>query len=668
MKIQTKPTQLALLVLSVLALNACIEVDDDSNDQVVVALQEQNQILSEQLTESQRDNTVTFSGVVVDTLTGEAISNTQITAKTASGTVLDGQMTQAGQFSIPGLPANSSVEIFVASGDDSYLGRVFYRNTGDSTSGVAEKDLGTLELSRSQDVNITVSDSLTNMPVEGLQFIANSNSGSGASENDFRHLSTFDPATGSYQITLPVDFNLDVVASIDANRDGERDFEVEDLNFARGTQLVVRTARLDDLATIFVRPVASIELDEIELRLSIVDAAANVLSGAMVSVNDANNDVTVGFDATANQYILTASVDGSIRLQIPAFSVDDVTYQSATIIIIERSETQFDVSISNSSANNFYTVERADSVELVLQPRLMTAPNTQLEVLLVNDPALNADNSLSVFYSQPISVNATASSLVDLDALNVVRGNDSSTDLVLPGTTLISSSAPVEVTHALSLNDTKLTVTPNTPLDGNTEYSYSVANVRALSSGIDSDFFEENNVRFTTEIAVSNTPFDINSLRLDNDNYTSAGVAITPQNTAGVASNPFDSNSSVRMFLPEDINQLRTLTLNQVRIVSDGVPNTNFRAFNVVQNGQPLNTSKVYTVASARNENVDRSNLTRSVRFGTSLEDGLQKEYSTSFAFLSDNTSSNENSITFEYAYETKAGDVVTGTVTLPVL
>jgi hypothetical protein len=81
-----------------------------------------------------------------------------------------------------------------------------------------------------------------------------------------------------------------------------------------------------------------------------------------------------------------------------------------------------------------------------------------------------------------------------------------------------------------------------------------------------------------------------------------------------------------------------------------------------------LNTSKVYTVASARNENVDRSNLTRSVRFGTSLEDGLQKEYSTSFAFLSDNTSSNENSITFEYAYETKAGDVVTGTVTLPVL
>ncbi len=34
---------------------------------------------------------------------------------------------------------------------------------------------------------------------------------------------------------------------------------------------------------------------------------------------------------------------------------------------------------------------------------------------------------------------------------------------------------------------------------------------------------------------------------------------------------------------------------------------------------------------------------------------------------LSDDTGANENTISFEYAYETKAGEVESGTITLPV-
>lgn len=667
MKIQSKYTKITLALASVLTLSACFEVEDDSNDELTAALQQQNQILLDQLAQSRQTNTVTISGFIVSAFDDLPLSDASITVKTATGTIIENQAAVEGIFVLAGLPANSALEIVVSSADTDFMPRVFYRNTGDSTSGVAEKDFGIFEISRSQEIEITVADSETNAPVADLQFSANSNSGVGASENTFKHISTFDAVNGVYKITLPTDFDIAAFASIDANRDGVPDFTVEDFNFISGTNLIVRTSRGDTSPLILLSDNADTQLNDVQLRLSIVDASASALEDAMVSLNDTNNNITVTFDADSGQYLIDAKIANNVRLEIPAFSVGDLNYQSANINIAETGDMQYRVSISNGQGNSSYSVEKSDSIELVLQPRLIDQQNTSLEILVANDPALNENNSFSVFYSQAVTVLESSISLFNLDAITVVKGNDNDADIVLPGTTSIVGGEQVAITSATTLNDTKLTLTPSAALQADTQYEYNISNVRITSSQFDVDLFSDNNIRFTTSNPVSDEPFDINDLRLDNNNYTTAGQSIVLQNTAGVDSTNFNNRNTSILFLPKEINQLKTLTLNQTSYTSNGANIARFQPFQIISNGQLNLLSKAVAVSAASNENIQDSNVNKIIYLGTTITDGVHYTYSR-FEFLSDNIVDEANSISFDYAYETKAGEITTGSIVLPVL
>ena len=110
------------------------------------------------------------------------------------------------------------------------------------------------------------------------------------------------------------------------------------------------------------------------------------------------------------------------------------------------------------------------------------------------------------------------------------------------------------------------------------------------------------------------------------------------------------------------------MELNQTGYVENNVPRLDFRAYSIVLNGQIQRNNKVILISLAQNENLVTSELRRNVITSTALTNtDLIYRYG-SLEYLADNKAGSTNNITFEYAYETLAGEIFTGTITLPVL
>jgi hypothetical protein len=667
LKSKYTPTRLSLVIASVFALNGCIEVEDDSNDELTAALLQQNQILAAQAEQVQQTNTVTVQGTIINAKDAAKVDNALVTVKTISTTFAQDIEVTDGIFTVNGLPANSALEIILSSPDNSFMTRVFYTNTGESTSGVAEKDFGKFHVSEGQEYNINVQDSLTNMPIAGLTFISNTNSGSGSTEDDFKHVSIFDETSGLYTITLPKYLDYNVIASLDADRDGQRDYEPENFNYVSGTNIFIRSYQIENLEPLRFFTPEDLVLDQIALRISLVNEAGDALNSATISVSDNNNDQVGTYEVESEQYTIDVIFDGYVTLEIPSFTEGGVNYSSSSVTLSESSSGGYSVSISGGVGNWRYDVLKGDTVELAIRPREITQPSTNLEVVLISKPSLSKTSTLSVFYSQPVELSSTSSvTLFYRDALTIVRGNDSDTDIVLAGTTTITAGRLVDVSASFSLNNTKLTVSPVNTLQSDSSYTYNVGAVSILESAVNVDLNDENNVTFTTPVVVTDTPFDINLLVLDNNNYTQAGQPIVVKNSADVDSNPSDSSRSVGLFLPKEANQLKTLILNKSSYLDDGNLRIEFRTYDLINNGN-ITASSVALISLAENENVETAIPSYSIYEGTTLPDSNKRYFYNGIEYLSDNTDSNTNSITFDYAYETKAGEIETGTITLPV-
>ncbi|AGP78630.1 hypothetical protein I633_14065 [Alteromonas mediterranea 615] len=99
MKINKKLAPIPLFVS--LALTGCIEVDDDSNDGVVEALNQQNAVLTEQnnlLAEQIENNqtSVTLAGAVVDTRTDTPLVGLNVTVYQGNTLVAEGVTSENG--------------------------------------------------------------------------------------------------------------------------------------------------------------------------------------------------------------------------------------------------------------------------------------------------------------------------------------------------------------------------------------------------------------------------------------------------------------------------------------------------------------------------------------------------------------------------------------------
>ncbi|MBA6232978.1 MULTISPECIES: hypothetical protein [unclassified Colwellia] len=297
-------------------------------------------------------------------------------------------------------------------------------------------------------------------------------------------------------------------------------------------------------------------------------------------------------------------------------------------------------------------------------PRVLDNGSSALEVIAVANKVDFVDHSFSVFYSQPITVSASSLSLTNTSGFTVIKGNDDSNDIVLAGTTIVSGNVNIPVTFETSLNDTKLTVTPVSTLTSGQDYNYEV---NSLAVKATEKLVDVNGDSLSFSIEDNSDTFDINDIRLDNNNYKTNGVIITPTNSAGDSSSPYNYNRDAYLYLPTSINALQTLSLRSVSITQDGVNSNSIRDFNLVRNGNPYNAYAIGLVQLAENETLIRDNLNISIEIGSAQLDS-QKVYRTSTnEYMSDNLVGSENSMTFEYAYETKTGVVATGTLTIPV-
>lgn len=655
-------SKIIVAVSSVCLLAGCFKVEDNSNDELVTALQEQNQILQAQ----QQTNTVAIRGVVVDALDQLPVIGATVTIKIGAEVIASDIQTTNGEFVVSKLPANSDVEVIVSSPDNEFLTRAFFYDTGSSTSGEAQKDFGSFVVSEGIEVSISVLDSETNIPLSDLIFEANSSVGTGSSYRNYLHISSFDETTGAYLVTIPKYFFVGLYASVDSDKDGEPDYIPELNQYDNDTNLYVSWSNAKTNPTIYVAQSTEEEINTlpIQFRVAVVDSFGDVIEGADVTFTDTEIEVLqASYDSVSTQYVISTDFLYYGTIQIPAFSANGVNYQSASININKQSDGSLYIT-QNANSYASFNVPQDDVIELAIQPRTLTNADSTLEVVFKSE--VNSTNSnFSVFYSQPVNVSNQDIILYNSRAFTVTRGNDDANDLVLPGVTLITSGKNTAVTSTQSLNNTKLSISPSEALIGGMTYQYSVGMVEIESTQVKVNI-NGDETNFIAPYGLLEE-FDINDVRLDNDNYTTNGVLINANNTAGEASTANDRNDNVYLILPKSVNTLQNLTMRQMIVVNDGVSRNDTNTLNLIDDGELSNVSMTGAVSLASNETIVRDGNYTNVMSGLSLADEQQIFFANTYEYLSDDVDGSKNSITYEYAYETKEGEVITGTITLPV-
>jgi hypothetical protein len=654
-----------MISASLCLLTACFEVEDDSSSDVADAIQAQNEILSGTTypTIETVTSTVALTGIIVNALDGKEVSKANVTIIAADEIIQERLEFIGGEFKIENLPSNSDIEVIIESSNDEFLSRVFFINTGYSNAVNTSNDFGTFGVSEANTVQVSVINKTTGLSFSNLEFIAYSHVGNSSRASKYRHVSTYDEANGVYNITLPKFINTAVRANLDLNQDGEIDFTPESNNNLSGKDLYVSSANDKESFTLYVEE--KMPLAEIEYRLTLIDESANTLLGAELFATDTDGmQTTSTYDETTEQYVLSARFGQYLTIEIPSFSADDVTYQSSSIQFSMNGDEYLNVSVSGTSENNYYNIPYSNIVELAIMPRLVNNGVTTLEVITAANKVNFVDHSFSVFYSQPITVSASSLSLINTSGFTVIKGNDDANDIVLPGTTIVTGNIDVPVLFETSLNNTKLTITPVSNLSTGQSYEYNV-NSLVVESTEQSVDVGGDSLSFTIENSDEDV-FDINDIKLDNNSYTTNGAAILTTNSAGDVSSPSNYTRNVYFYLPISINSLQTLSLRLVSITENGVTSNAVRDYTLVRNGDPY-VSTIGLVQLAENETLITSNLSVNIEKGTAQPDSQKAYRGYSNEYLSDNIVGSENNLTFEYAYETKAGVVATGVLTIPV-
>lgn len=651
-----KYSKLIVATSSLLLLNGCLDKSDDKK--VANAIKEQTQAIS-----AQQNNVakVSFTGLIVDSFDKKPLTSAIATVNVGDKAVVSDLAIVNGKLKVDDLPANSDIEVIIASKDNEYLTRAFFLNTGDGNSNAAVKDFGLFKVSKPKELKISLLETGSNNAIDKLTFVAYSHTGSGSTIENYKHVSRYDAVNKEYSITIPQDIDVNVQAQLDLNRDGKRDFTPEDANYLAGSHLLIRAANTRDPLTIYLE--SDVVASDITFRVSIVDSQARAIEGASLSINDRlNNLVQSTYDADTEQYVLNAKLSERIELQLPAFTANNIDYRSASVSI-DHENGDLRVAINGSrNGNCCYTIPFSNEVALVVQPQV-NINNDEVEVVNKSSEIDLVDGSFSAFYSQAVSVLSKDISITLNSGITVTKGDSSPDDLALPGTTIIKSGFNIPATHTMSLNNTRLTMKPTTPLTIAGDYHYEVLNIEIESTKKIVNLSDD---RLVTSYYDRTKAFDINDVKLDNDNYTTLGNIITAKNTAGVSSSAIDSRRSVSLYFPDSINTLKSFTMRQASYIDNNSARTGVRTFTIVRNGQ-VNPSASATLSLANNENVITEDFPKHVDYGTALSDEQNLYRVSASLYLSDNKPGSTNSVSYSYAYETKDNVVKTGTITLPV-
>lgn len=647
-----KYLNLVTSLLAAVLLNGCLEVEDNDNSEIQTLIDNQTQTITE-------SRQISIKGVVVDALDQKPMASALITVKVGSEEIISDFIVTNGEFELTGLPSYSDIDIIISSPDNKFLPRTFFTETSYASSeGIS--DFGNFAVSEAVEVKISVIDNATSTAFAKLEFTGYSHSGTNSSAYKYQHTATFDEQAGVYTITLPKFIDTSISASLDFDRDGEVDYLPELQHYLNGRSLYLGSANKKDFSTIYINEVVA--TSALEIRLSLVDEAALPLLGATFFIEE--NIIDSAYDELTSQYVIATEIKNEVTIQLPAFTSDDVHYQSSAFTVSKLADGNLTISKNGSYYNCCFTIPHTEVIDFALAPQVILDSETPVKVVIASSVVDPIDSSFSVFYSQGIDVIAENVSLTNTYGFTVLKGSDDANDLILPGSTLLSGGTKVPVTFALSLNGTRLKVTPSSSLTVGESYKYEISSVMNKANQENSDVAYDE-LAFEVEASIDEV-FEPTAIKIDNENYTTNGVAITATNTAGDSAIPINWRDTNYLYLPTSINSLQNLTLRQVSIIRDGISSVAVENYNIIVDGQ-INAMAVGVVTLANNEIVSNEGNSRTVIFNSAQAE-TQKVYRVrTYVYTADNTDAEKNSISFEYSYETKAGEVSTGNITIPV-
>ncbi|MBT3136934.1 hypothetical protein KL866_17880 [Alteromonas sp. ALT199] len=672
MKINKKLAPIPLFVS--LALTGCIEVDDDSNDGVVDALNQQNAVLTEQnnLLEEQiesSETSVTLAGAVVDTRTDTPLAGLNVVVYQGSETIAEGETLDNGGFNLEGLPASADLTVVVSSTDESYLERAFFITTGPVSSGEGYDDIGIIGVSAPVEVEFSVTDTQSGEAVSELSFIGFSFSGSSTSSVfDFAHESEFNEDTQTYQITLPRDLNVTLRANIDIDDDGEADFDFTNngnVNISGDTLFIYEASEFTE-GEISLSQYDEVAAEEKTVVISLIDGMGEPIAGAEFMMDMFEDTYTSEYDEESGSYELVVPFDGGISFEMSSFQVGDITYSTGSINLSRSTryatgETSINVNTSGFESNSYYTVADSETINLILVPTEVE-PQATVEVITTNVSPSNF--AYSVYYSEAVDIDLDEVSLT-YDQVSMVRGNESADDSVPNGYTyILSEEASVELSQNVALGGVKHTFTPATDLLANTNYRFAIGEVSPTSGGVSANVYGDD-YSFTTP-ADETAQFDINALKLDNSNFYSNGSIIVSENTAGVPNSANNYGSSVSILLPTSVESLNYLIINFESYTAYGSEYAFVDQYELVRN-ENIYMQRQFAINVAQNERISNQSG-MSYLLGTTVADGEYIYRDSIGLYLEDNTAENPVSATFSYEYQTKAGENASGKLTLPIL
>lgn len=656
--------------LAVTSVSGCFEVEDKNDDSVAAALQAQNDILQGQLTTT--ENPISLFGKVI--MEEDPSLTVAATIKVKVGNEWRESIAVNGEFTIEELPVNSDIQILVESENDEFMSRMFYGKTVTVEQGqTAMQSVGDLEVSEGVVKTYSILDAETDESVEGIVFEYNPSSAFSnvsiiSGLDDYIIRSSYDEQTQLYTITIPKDLNYAVTADRDIDGDGIVDFTPQNFSYYGSNSVILTASEALQLETMLVDITTAYM--PVELRLSVIDRAGTYLPNIEFFASDQFlGPLDVTYDPGTEEYVFNYQSSGRVILNMPSFQTkDEVTYRSASVDIRSSTDTEMTVYTSGFANNPNRTVEVVDGIaSMVVQAALESSNSSYISTIssIVDE---EDEYSLKQFYSAPIGLAEDSVRLERRNVFKVIRGNESTTDIVAAGTTKLGNTTEsVAITNSLSHGETFLTSRPDEDLVGG-EYQYDVDVLINKQSGL--EFDPRRSESFEIEMPVEELPaFNINDIRLDNNNGTTNGTIIVAENTAGEASTTTNNSSTARLYFPLSIQTLDFFELNLVSYVRNGSSTISTRNIRVVDEDNIfVNERNLVTLAT--NETIESfTGYGTNADTNTSLEEGLWFYSSNSGFWAADNTGTSVNTATYRYIYRVEGeADSVEGTITLPVL
>ncbi|WP_125718292.1 hypothetical protein [Pseudoalteromonas rubra] len=672
-----KYSKVALGIATCFALTGCLEVEDnDDSKKLAEQVEQQNSIIQEQLDLAKQQHEITQAPI---TLTGKVVSVSEgVSASDATISVLvDGQWRESGsvdeqgQFSVAKLPAGHEVLVKVASASDAFVTRYFAVSTPYSTITREESfDLLDLEVSAGYTKEFTVQESGTGEGLKALSIwaadivaddtmVGNRRPRDAYLEQmtkEYSQKAVFNEEKSVYQITLAKDLPSALLYQADINADKIADYRPEfaPFNFDAETMTLVSADNVTDTDNFYLEPVKQ---QAYKLALTVLNSDGNVIEVDRIVAQ--GNDMGAKFatlNAETMQYELDAKYFGQLTLQIPSFIKGDVVFNGSTVSIQSYDEQNGSYGVEING--NYNRVDLVDNtLNLVVKVTDNLVEETSVSVL--NTKGMRtAEDHAAIYFNVPVAVEA--------DSIEVQKNQDVTISSEDGLTTVVAQPVTVAVSTSTDLNNTRLKISPDAPLEVGRSYSIKLNKVQNLASG------ETESIGYSTgyTFVQTDSDFSLDSIVADNDNFRKNGKLILTKNSAGQSSSDTQSYNPTYLFMPINFANVEHFSIQYTGYTENGEQYDLNRDVTVVEDGRinTWNTDVARVHQLANNEQIVYPHNYTELNPGTTLTNGNYLRVRTDVYYLGDNTSTSTNDITFAYKLQLKGDKTIkTGTLTLPI-